>query len=370
MAPPFRCTKPISDSYVLLGAALQRLSRSGDSFNQRLRLISAELTKRPPEGVLTFLKSVFCGTIRKINNMEDHKLKVFSTVAETKSFSKASGIIHLTQPAVSLQIQALEELYETKLFDRSANNVTLTPAGEILYKYAKEILSLYTAASKRIGELTGLVKGSISVGASTTIGNYLLPSVIVDFKRKHPKIKVHLLIRNTMRIIELLNSGSINIGLVEGDVSKQKLMTEKLIRDELVVIVSPLHPWSKEKEISIFDLTKEPFILREEGSGTRQIIEGYLNKHGISSHDMKVPAVLGSTEAIKEAVESGIGISIVSRWAARKESKYESLKLLSIKEEKMFRDFTLIFHKNAIASHVVDEFVTYLKRYSFDKLMS
>ncbi|HTR45563.1 MAG TPA: selenium metabolism-associated LysR family transcriptional regulator [Thermodesulfovibrionales bacterium] len=302
--------------------------------------------------------------------MEDHKLKVFCTVAETKSFSKASEIIHLTQPAVSLQIQALEELYETKIFDRSSNTVVLTPAGEILYRYAKEILSLYAAAAKDIGELTGLVKGSISVGASTTIGNHVLPSVIADFKKTHPKIKVHLLVGNTKRIIELLNSGNVDVGLAEGDVTKQKLIVERLIQDELAVIVSSLHPWAKKKEVSIFDVAKEPFILREEGSGTRQIIEKYLSKHGISTHDMKVSMVLGSTQAIKEAVECGVGISIVSRWAARKENKYGSLKLLSLKEEKFLRDFSLIFHKNAIASHAVDEFLTYLKSYPFDKLIS
>lgn len=302
--------------------------------------------------------------------MEDHKLKVFCTVADTKSFSKASEIIHLTQPAVSLQIQALEELYETKLFDRSSSTVALTPAGEILYKYAREILALYSAAEKNIGELTGLVKGSISVGASTTIGNHLLPTVIADFRKTHPKIKIHLSVGNTKRIVEFLNSGNIDIGLVEGDVARQKLIVEKLISDELVVIVPPLHPWAKKKEISIYDATKEPFVLREEGSGTRQILEKYLNKHGISTHDMKASMMLGSTEAIKEAVESGIGISIVSRWAARKENKYGSLKLLSLKEEKFFRDFSLVFHKNAIASHAVDEFLTYLKNYPFEKLIA
>jgi DNA-binding transcriptional LysR family regulator len=302
--------------------------------------------------------------------MEDHKLKVFCTVADTKSFSKASEIIHLTQPAVSLQIQALEELYETKLFDRSSSTVSLTPAGEILYKYSKEILALYSAAEKNIGELTGLVKGSISVGASTTIGNHLLPTVIADFRRTHPKIRIHLSVGNTKRIVEFLNSGNIDIGLVEGDVARQKLIVEKLISDELVVIVPPLHPWAKKKEVSIYDVTKEPFVLREEGSGTRQILEKYLNKHGISTHDMKASMMLGSTEAIKEAVESGIGISIVSRWAARKENKYGSLKLVSLKEEKFFRDFSLIFHKNAIASHAVDEFLTYLKSYPFEKLIS
>lgn len=302
--------------------------------------------------------------------MEDHKLKVFCTVAETKSFSKASEIIHLTQPAVSLQIQALEELYETKLFDRSSSTVSLTRAGEILYRYAKEILSLYAVAEKNIGELTGLVKGSISVGASTTIGNYLLPSVLADFRRTHPKIKIHLFVGNTKRILELLNSGNIDFGIVEGDVARQKLTVEKLLSDELVVIVPALHPWTKKKEVSIYDVIKEPFILREEGSGTRQILEKYFNKHGISTQDMKASLMLGSTVAIKEAVENGIGISIVSRWAARKESKYGSLKLLSIKEEKLLRDFSLITQKGAIGSHAVEEFLTYLKGYRFDKLIS
>lgn len=302
--------------------------------------------------------------------MEDHKLKVFCTVAETKSFSKASEIIHLTQPAVSLQIQALEELYETKLFDRSSSTVSLTRAGGILYRYAKEILSLYAATEKNIGELTGLVKGSISVGASTTIGNHVLPSVLADFRRTHPKIKFHLFVGNTKRIVELLNSGNIDFGIVEGDVARQKLTVEKLLSDELVVIIPALHPWAKKKEISIYDVVKEPFILREEGSGTRQIIEKYFDKHGISIHDMKTSLMLGSTVAIKEAVESGIGISIVSRWAARKESKYGSLKLLSIKEEKLLRDFSLVSQKSAIGSHAVEEFLTYVKGYSFDKLIS
>lgn len=301
--------------------------------------------------------------------MEDHKLKVFCTVAETKSFSKASDIIHLTQPAVSLQIQALEELYETKLFDRSSNTVVLTSAGEVLYRYAKEILALYASSTKDIGEMTGLVKGTISIGASTTIGNHLMPPVITDFRRSHPKISIHLRVGNTKRIVELLNAGNIDIGLVEGDVTRHKLTTEKLIEDELVVIVPVSHPWAKKKEVSIADALKEPFILREEGSGTRQVIEKYLETHGINSHAMKVSLMLGSTQAIKEAVEIGAGISIVSRWAARKESKCGSLKALSLKEEKMLRDFSLIYHKNVIRTHALDDFLAYLKSYRLDSLL-
>lgn len=302
--------------------------------------------------------------------MEDHKLKVFCTVAETKSFSKTSEIIHLTQPAVSLQIQALEEIYETKLFDRSSSTVTLTPAGEILYKYAKEILGLYANVEKVIGEITGLVKGSISIGASSTIGNYLLPGVITDFKKAHLKIKIHLLVGNTKRVVDMLNSGSIDVGLVEGEVSRQKMVVEKLIPDELLLVVPAHHPWAKKKDIPISELTKEPFIFREGGSGTRQMIEMFLAKYGISPNNMKVAMVLGSTEAIKEAVENGLGVSILSRWAVRKEIKYGTLQLLRIKEERVNRDFSLIINKSSVSSHAVDEFLTYLRSYPFNKLLA
>ena len=302
--------------------------------------------------------------------MEDHKLKVFCTVAETRSFSKTSEIIHLTQPAVSLQIQALEEMYETKLFDRSSSKVTLTPAGEALYKYAKEILALYAAAEKVIGEMTGLVKGSITIGAGSTIGNYLLPSVISDFRKTHPKIKVNLFVANMQRIIELLNAGNINVGLIEGDVKRQKVVVEKLLSDELLLIVPPHHPWAKRKEVSVSELIEEPFILREAGSGTRQTIEKFLSRYGIALQGMKVSMVLGTTQAIKEAVENGLGVSIVSRWAARKESKFGTLNMLSFKEEKILRNFSLITYKNSVSSHAIDEFLSYLKSYPFDKLLS
>ncbi|HZV46662.1 MAG TPA: selenium metabolism-associated LysR family transcriptional regulator, partial [Thermodesulfovibrionales bacterium] len=301
--------------------------------------------------------------------MEDHKLKVFCTVAETKSFSKTSEIIHLTQPAVSLQIQALEEKYETKLFDRSSSTVTLTPAGETLYKYAKEILTLYTSAERAIGKQTGLVKGSLSIGAGSNIGNFILPTLITEFMRIHPKIKIYLLVNNSKRVIELLNAGNIDLGLVEGDVSRQKMIVKKLLSDELLLIVSPEHHWAKKKEVSISELAKEPFILREPGSGTRQMIEKFLARHDITLHDLKISAILGSTEAIKDAVENGLGISIISRWAVRKENRYGTLHLLSIKEEKMVRDFSLIMKKNSVSSNSLEEFVSFLKAYPYDKLL-
>ncbi len=302
--------------------------------------------------------------------MDDHKLKVFCIVAETKSFSRASEIIRLTQPAVSLQIQALEEMYGTKLFNRSGCVITLTQAGEMLYKYAKEISTLYSAAEKEIGGVTGLVKGIISVGASSTIGNYVLPSVIADFKRKFPKVGVHLHVGNSKNVIDFINSGSVDVGLVEGDVNKQKLIVEKLIGDEMVFIMSPYHALSKKASVSIMELSKEPLIFREEGSGTRQAIEKYLAKHGISQQNLKISLIMGSTESIKTAVEEGLGTSILSKWAARKELRYGSLKTAAFKEDKFVRDFSLVFKKSKEPSHTIEQFTGFLRRYPFNKLLA
>jgi len=302
--------------------------------------------------------------------MDDHKLKVFCIVAETKSFSRASEIIRLTQPAVSLQIQALEEMYGTKLFNRSGCVITLTQAGEMLYKYAKEISTLYSAAEKEIGGVTGLVKGIISVGASSTIGNYVLPSVIADFKRKFPKVGVHLHVGNSKNVIDFINSGSVDVGLVEGDVNKQKLIVEKLITDEMVFIMSPYHSLAKKSSISIMELSKEALIFREEGSGTRQAIEKYLAKHGMSQQNLKISLIMGSTESIKSAIEEGLGTSILSRWAVRKEVRQGSLKTAVFKEEKFLRDFSLVFRKAKEPPHTVEQFMAFLRRYPFNKLLN
>jgi len=301
--------------------------------------------------------------------MEDHKLKVFCTVAETKSFSKTSQIIHLTQPAVSLQIQALEEQYETKLFDRSSSSINLTSAGEVLYSYSKNILAQYAELEKEIGKITGLIKGSITIGASTTIGNYILPSIVFNFKKAHPKIKMSILIRNTNRVLDLLTSGVVDFGLVEGETTRSKIKVETLLTDELVFIVPAVHPLAKKKSISILELMKEPFIIREEGSGTRHIIEKYLASHGIKISDLHIVLVLGGTESIKDAVERGMGISIVSRWAARKEVQFGTLKYVTAKEDRIQRDFSLVMPKNAVFSHAVDEFLSFLKAYPFEMLL-
>jgi DNA-binding transcriptional LysR family regulator len=293
--------------------------------------------------------------------MEDHKLRVFCAVADTKSFSKASELIHLTQPAVSLQIQAMEELYETRLFDRSGNTIKLTPAGEILYKRAKEILALYSEAQQNISEITGAIKGSLSIGASSTIGNYLLPHIIAAFKKKVPQVNISLVVGNTKVITEKLNAGEIDIALVEGDVSKQRFSVETLLSDELVVIMSPAHPWAERRNLPAIELTKEPLILREEGSGTRQIILKHLEEHGMKLDQLKIVLVMGSTEAIKGAVEEGLGVSIMSGWAVRKWLKQGLLKAATFKDLKFHRNFSIISPKRNYSTHTAKEFLNFLK---------
>lgn len=301
--------------------------------------------------------------------MDDHKLRVFCTVAETKSFSKASSIIHLTQPAVSLQVQALEEVYGTKLFDRSNNTVVLTSTGKLLYKYAKEILALYATVERDIGGLTGLVKGSVTIGASSTIANYLLPSVVADYRRNNPKTKVNMLVGNSRRVVEMLNAGTIDLGLVEGEVSRQKIVIEGLVPDELIIVMSSDHPWAGRDSISVRELQEQPFILREEGSGTRQMIEKHLAAFGITPQQMNVSLILGSTEAIKSAVEQGTGVSLLSRWAVRKEVQAGSLVQSSFGDMRMLREFSLVYNKNSYFSRTFETFYEYLKKYPFEDLL-
>ena len=296
----------------------------------------------------------------------DTKLKVFCTVAETKSFTKAAGIVHLSQPAVSLQIQALEEFFETKLFDKTGKKVGLTPAGKILYEHASHILGHYNDVVKEINKLTGTMKGAVEIGASTTLGNYILPQIITDFRRIHPKIKIKLRIGNTERIEDLMHSGFVDFGIVEGRTSRSNTKTEKLISDQLTLIVHPKHTLAGKRSVSVLDLTREPFILREQGSGTRQQIEEFLGKHGLGIQDLHVALIMGSTESIKAAVEAGNGIAMLSRWAVRKEVEDGRLKTVSLREGGIPRDLSLIYPKKQLLSHADNEFLLFIKTYPYD----
>ena len=289
-------------------------------------------------------------------------LKTFHTLANERSFSNTARILCLTQPAVSHQIHIMEDYLKTRLFDRVKGDVSLTPAGEILFKYAQEILELYHQAEKEISELTESMQGRLVIGASTTIGQYLLPVILGKFKDCHPNIDVFLTNANTRDISAQLLNNLIDLGLVEGPVEHKDIIVEKFMEDELVVIAPARHHWQDESEIDIDDVRQETIILREQGSGTRKAIEDSLSIAGIKLTDLNIKMELGSSESIKAAVEAGLGISIISQWTVLKEKKLGSLKILHLKGIKLNRNFAVILKNNRFKTKTMEQFLDFLKR--------
>ncbi|MCG6550832.1 MAG: LysR family transcriptional regulator [Candidatus Magnetominusculus sp. LBB02] len=300
----------------------------------------------------------------------DDKLKVFCTVAELKSFSKASEVIHLTQPAVSSQIQVLEEFYNTKLFERTTSSVILTASGEILYEYAKKILSLYTDAEKTICKLTGLVKGSIKIGATSLIGHHVLAAMFADYQKISPKLKISLRLGNSKRIVEMMSSGAIDVGFVEGGIKGHKINVMKLWSDELFLIVPTGHALAKYEDISIEKALRETFIIREDVSGSGKLIEEFFCKCNINIQHLKIFMVSESIEAIKNAVLEGLGVAFLSRLSVKKEILSGQLNALRIKKNRITQDISIVYSKKNNSSYLVDEFLAFATGYKYDKIFT
>ncbi|KWT79572.1 LysR family transcriptional regulator [Candidatus Magnetominusculus xianensis] len=300
----------------------------------------------------------------------DDKLRVFCTVAELKSFSKASEVIHLTQPAVSSQIQVLEEFYNTKLFERTTSSVILTPSGEILYDFAKRILSLYTDAEKTICKLTGLVKGSIKIGATSLIGHYMLTVMLADFRKISPKLKISLRLGNSKRIIEMMNTAAIDIGFVEGEIKAHKITAGKLYTDELLLIVPASHPLAKFEDISIEKALKEPFIVRDDLSSSGKLIEEFFCKCKINMQHLKIFMVSESIEAIKSAVLEGLGVAFLSKLSVKKEILEGKLMALRIKKNRITQDISVVYSNKNNSSYMVEEFLSFARSYKYDEVFA
>ena len=230
--------------------------------------------------------------------MLNDSIRVFLMVVEKKSFSKAAKALFLTQPAVSFQIQMLEEHYGTRLFDRVSRNIILTEAGELLYKYATEMSDMQASLEKDMQELNNTILGRLRIGASVTIGEYIAPYILGNFKKHYPKVTLSLEVANSDEIEMAIHDTSLDIGLVEGPPVDKDLESVPFLDDELVVITSVDHPWSKLESISIFELDQYPYISREKGSGTRAEIEQHLKAAGFSPNNLNVMMRLGSTCAI------------------------------------------------------------------------
>ncbi|MDR3724294.1 MAG: LysR substrate-binding domain-containing protein [Terracidiphilus sp.] len=274
--------------------------------------------------------------------LENFRLVVFRSVALHLSFRKASEELYLTQPAVSAQIKALEEELGVQLFDRSRGSVSLTEAGVVLLEYAHRFHALGIEAESKLGELKGEFSGELVLGASTTIAQYALPRRLGEFRRMNPRVEIQMTSGNTEEIVAALLEHRIALGLVEGPPRSRDVRVEPYLADELLLIVPHGHEWAERGSIGCEDLKAMPLLMRERGSGTRHVVELALERRGVRMSDLRIAMELDSTEAIKSAVEAGLGAGFVSRWALAQDCRNgKAFQIVAIEGVQIPRPFLL-----------------------------
>jgi DNA-binding transcriptional LysR family regulator len=294
--------------------------------------------------------------------MSDRRLQVFHAVARLLSFTKAAEVLHMTQPAVTFQIRQLEEQFDTRLFDRTHNRVSLTEAGRIVFEYAEKIFEQYAEMENAIREMTDDISGSLTIGASTTISEYMLPALLGEFNSKNPDVRLRLRVSNTEGIVSMVENNIIDLGVVEGLVNNKNLLVEVCRQDELVLIVPPKHELASRDSIKLKDIMDYPFICREEGSGTREVILDYLYSLGMDKHAMNTCMELGSPEAVKGAVEAGMGLTIVSNASITKELKLGSLVSIPL-DPPLSRDFSFVRQRQKFKVRAMEELLEFARSY-------
>jgi DNA-binding transcriptional LysR family regulator len=290
--------------------------------------------------------------------MADRRLQVFHAVAKQMSFTKAAETLFMTQPAVTFQIKQLEEHFNTRLFERGHGRIALTPAGEIVLEYAERILALSAELETRLREMTGRLSGPLLIGASTTIAEFLLPRVLGEFKSQHPEVQPKLVVANSEAIENRVAEHTLDIGLIEAPSHLPSLLTQMCCEDELQVIVSPAHPLAKAKTVTPKQLIAYPYVSRESGSGTREFTDLYFRKAGVDPTDLSVVMELGSPEALKGVVGTGLGFAILSKATVAKEQKLGELVAVPL-NPKLLRSLSLVYPKEKFRSRLVNTFVEF-----------
>lgn len=288
--------------------------------------------------------------------MADRRLQVFYTVAKQLSFTKAAECLCMTQPAVTFQIKQLEAQLNISLFERSPSKITLTTAGELAMRYAENILNLTTEMESRLAEMSEATSGTLTIGASTTIADYMLPQMLGLFKARFPQVQLRLSVANSQSIENRVIDHSLDVGLVESPSHHLSLVTQVLFQDDLVVICAVNHAWAGLASIHPEQLSHEPYIGRELGSGTREVVDQYLREHKIQSESLDVVMELGSPEAIKGAVEAGLGVAIVSQSTVMKEQKLGKLIAIPLTPV-LRRDLTLVYTQEKFRSKLLQSFI-------------
>ena len=290
-------------------------------------------------------------------------LETFCRVAALKSFSRAADDLFLTQPTVSGHILSLERSLSLRLFDRTGREIRLTKAGEMFLRYASKILTVRKDLLNALSEFSQGIRGELSLGASTIPGEYLLPSLMGDFKREHPRFTLSLKISDTKDIVQELLQGHIEFGLIGAKVDHPSLLHEKFEEDEIIVIAPSGHPLSRKRSVGFEDLLKEPWIIREEGSGTQMTVERALRKKGKSLKDFNVTIEMGSTSSVKEGVKAKLGLAFISRRAVEEElsrNLFTSITLDGLKS--ISRQIYIVSQRGRTVSPAGMEFLRFLKK--------
>ncbi|MFP5229883.1 MAG: LysR substrate-binding domain-containing protein [Acidobacteriota bacterium] len=277
--------------------------------------------------------------------MENFRLKVFRTVADESSFRRAAERLHLSQPAVSQQIHALDEELNTTLFDRGKGRIRLTASGALLLRYARKGARLAEEARAALDGLRGETTGTLRIGASMTVTQYILPRMLGAFLEQHPRIEPAVTSGNTDQIVDALAHRKIDLGLIEGPVSSRDVFRQRFFEDRLVLIVGRRYPWpvgpapaksGSAKAASLLTavplraLTEVPLLMRERGSGSRRVVELALRRAGLRPSDLRIAMNLDSIVAIISAVEAGLGAGFVSEWAIQKELKLGTVRVIPV----------------------------------------
>lgn len=286
--------------------------------------------------------------------MDLNQLWVFYNVAKHKSFSMAAQKLFVTQPLISMKVKQLENAYKIKLIERSHRKIQLTNAGEILFTYADNIFNIVKEADNHMEDMKGIKFGTLKISAGLTLGTYYLPPLLAAFKKKYPDIEIHMKVKNKEEVIDDILSLRDDLGFAGYMEPHERLIMTPLWEEELVLIVPSFHEFAKLKTIPLSKLNGQPFILREKGSGTRQLIEEKFNKEHVLT---KVVMELESHEAIKRAVEVGLGISIIPACAITNEEKRGSFQFVRLTKEKIFLKYYMIYHKDKYLSTIIQTFI-------------
>jgi DNA-binding transcriptional LysR family regulator len=272
--------------------------------------------------------------------MENFRLRVFRSAARHLNFRMAAEELLLTQPAITQQIKALESELNTALFDRSGGKLALTPAGAALFPYAEELFTLSERAREAVAATTGELAGTLTIAASQTIAQYLLPRLIAAFILQHPQVELETISGNTLSALQALTDHRAQLALIEGPALRQDLKIEPFMEDHMVCVVPPEHEWADE-EVSIQQLQQAVFVTRELGSGSRRIVEQALEAAGVHLRDLSVRITFDTTEGLLSAIEAGLGIGFVSRWTVRNQIALGTLRVAHIRGLKLARMFSI-----------------------------